>query len=273
MALAVLVTGMTTHAQVRTLVPRGDLWRLAKATAEPSLPDTTAWRGVAFNDAAWPAARLPVYYGEALSGTELTDMQNRYASVFLRRSFTVASPADVRTLLLRVKVDDGFIAWINGREVARSGAPEGEITLGSLASVNAAEPVDFIDHPVAVPRDVLRPGTNVLAIQAFNVNLTSSDLVLDAELEADLDQQPPRIARIVPAEGAIVSPFATVEVLFDEPVRGVDASDLRINGVPAQSVTAVAPDQYVFGFPRVAPGTVGFQFVTGHGITDLSAAA
>lgn len=272
-ALVGLWAGTFAQAQVRTLVPRGDLWRLAKATAEPSLPDTTAWRGVAFNDAAWDAARLPVYYGEALTGTELTDMQNRYASVFLRRSFTVASPADVRTLLLRVKVDDGFIAWINGREVARSGAPEGEITLGSLASVNAAEPVDFIDHPVALPRDVLRPGTNVLAIQAFNVNLTSSDLVLDAELEADLDQQPPRIARIVPAEGTIVSPFAAVEVLFDEPVRGVDASDLRVNGVPAQTVTALAPDQYLFGFPRVAPGTVGFQFVAGHGITDLSSAA
>ena len=263
---------LTVQAQTLLVVPRGDLWRWAKGTAEASTPDTSAWRGATFNDGAWSVGRLPVFYGEALTGTELTDMQNRYSSVFLRRTFTVASPADVRRLLLRVKVDDGFIAWINGREVARQGAPEGEFTVASLASVTATEPVDFTDHPVALPKDVLRAGTNVLAIQAFNATLGSSDLVLDAELEAEVDQQAPRILRVLPAEGSVVAPFASVEVLFDEPVRGVDAADLRVNGVPAASVVAVAPDQYLFSFPQVGVGTVGFQFIPGHGITDLSSA-
>ncbi len=268
-----LFLALMAEAQTLRLVPRGDLWRLAKGTTEASSPDLSLWRGLGFDDAAWSAARLPVFYGEALTGTELTDMQNRYGSVFLRRSFTVASPADVRSLVLRVKVDDGFIAWINGREVARSGGPEGEVTIASLASVTATEPVEFVDHPVAVPKEVLKAGANVLAIQAFNAALGSSDLVIDAELEAEVDSQAPRIARILPAEGSVVAPFTSVEVLFDEPVKGVDAADLRVNGVPAQSVVAVAPDQYLFSFPEVAVGTVGFQFISGHGITDLSSSA
>jgi hypothetical protein len=267
-----LLSALIAEAQTQRLIPRGDLWRLAKGTTEASSPDPTGWRAIGFNDAAWSAATLPVFYGEPLTGTELTDMQNRYSTVFLRRSFTVGSPANVRSLILRVKVDDGFIAWINGREVARFGAPEGDFALNSFASVTAAEPVDFADYAVALPKEVLKSGTNVLAIQAFNATLASSDLVLDAELESEMDTQAPRIARILPAEGSVVEPFSSVEVLFDEPVRGVDASDLKINGLPAQSVVAVAPDQYLFSFPTTPVGTVGFQFVPGHGITDLSSA-
>jgi hypothetical protein len=79
---------LTVQAQTLLVVPRGDLWRWAKGTAEASTPDTSAWRGATFNDGAWSVGRLPVFYGEALTGTELTDMQNRYSSVFLRRTFT-----------------------------------------------------------------------------------------------------------------------------------------------------------------------------------------
>ncbi len=271
-ALLWLLSTVMMEAQTQRLIPRGDVWRLAKGTAEASSPDATQWRVSTFNDASWSAATLPVFYGEALTGTELTDMQNRYSSVFLRRAFTVGSPADVRSLILRVKVDDGFIAWINGREVARFGSPEGEFTVASMASITATEPVDFVEYAVALPKEVLKAGANVLAIQAFNVTLGSSDLVLDAELEGDLDQQAPRIARILPSEGSVVAPFTSVEVLFDEPVRGVDAGDLKVNGLPAQSVVAVAPDQYLFSFPQVGVGTVGFQFIPGHEITDLSSA-
>ena len=271
-ALLWLLSTVMMEAQTQRLIPRGDVWRLAKGTAEASSPDATEWRVSTFNDASWSAATLPVFYGEALTGTELTDMQNRYSSVFLRRAFTVGSPADVRSLILRVKVDDGFIAWINGREVARFGSPEGEFNFASMASITATEPVDFVEYAVALPKEVLKAGNNVLAIQAFNVTLGSSDLVLDAELEGDLDQQAPRIARILPSEGSVVAPFTSVEVLFDEPVQGVDAGDLKINGVVAQSVVAVAPDQYLFSFPQVGVGTVGFQFIPGHEITDLSSA-
>ena len=162
-ALLWLFSALMVEAQTQQLIPRGDVWRLAKGSAEASSPDATQWRVSTFNDASWSAAKLPVFYGEALTGTELTDMQNGYSSVFLRRAFTVGSPADVRSLILRVKVDDGFIAWINGREVARFGSPEGEFTFASMASITATEPVDFVEYAVALPKEVLKAGANVLA--------------------------------------------------------------------------------------------------------------
>ena len=81
-----LFFALPSEGQTLRWVPRGGLWQWAKGASEASTPDATAWRSVTFDDANWAAATLPLFYGEALTGTELTDMQNRYSSVFLRRA-------------------------------------------------------------------------------------------------------------------------------------------------------------------------------------------
>ena len=62
-----------------------------------------------------------------------------------------------------------------------------------------------------------------------------------------------------------------IEVNFSETVTGVDAADLLINGVPATSVTPLAPGQFVFGFAQPGVGTVQVGFAAGHNIRDLAA--
>ena len=256
-----------------TWIPTGSAWSFFRGTQEASSPDTTLWRAPEFNSTSWESGPLPLYYGEALTGTLIGDMGGRYTTLFLRKTFNVADPADVQALLLRVQVDDGFIAWINGHEVARFAAPAGDPKFDSLASVSATEPVQLQDYPVGAPESVLKLGANVLAIQVFNVSLSSSDIVLDASLSGTVDSSPPRITRLQPVDGAILSRLTSVEVLFSEPVRGVKASDLRINGVPATGLSQAAPDQYVFSFPAVSSGPVTATIPAGTAITDLSAAA
>jgi len=260
-------------AQDVTWIPASATWKFQRGTAEASVPDISVWRGVGFNDSGWESGPLPLFFGEPLAGTLVSDMAGRYTSLFLRRTFTAPNPADIRSLLLRVQVDDGFVAWINGKEVARLAVPEGELRFDSVATLNAVEPVQLEAYPIDTPQSVILEGTNVLAIQVLNVGLGSSDIVLDAALEASLDVEPPRIARLIPADGATVSQLDSVEVLFTEPVRGVKASDLRINGIAATGIRQVAPDQYVFSFPSRASGTVAFSIPAGTGITDLSSAA
>jgi hypothetical protein len=256
-----------------TWIRTGSVWSFFRGTHEASSPDTTLWRAPEFNSSTWESGPLPLYYGEALTGTLISDMGGRYTTLFLRKTFTVADPADVRALLLRVQVDDGFIAWINGHEVARFAAPAGDPKFNSLASVSATEPVQLQDYPVGAPESVLKPGANVLAIQVFNVSLTSSDIVLDASLSGTVDTDPPRLARLQPVDGAVLSQLTSVEALFSKPVRGVRASDLRINGVPATGLSQAAPDQYVFSFPAVPSGTVTATIPAGTVIIDQSAAA
>ena len=63
-------------ARAAELVPDGAQWRYLKGFSEASNP-TFNWRGVAFNDSAWSLGVTPFFYGEAMTGTELADMQGQ----------------------------------------------------------------------------------------------------------------------------------------------------------------------------------------------------
>ncbi len=82
----------------------------------------------------------------------------------------------------------------------------------------------------------------------------------------------PSMVQIVPAPGETLSEFLTVEVQFDQPVTGVNASDLLINGQPATDVSEVVQGQFVFTVPAEANGAIHLQWVSNHGIADESGA-
>ena len=72
---------------------------------------------------------------------------------------------------------------------------------------------------------------------------------------------------------ATVRSLTQVEVLFDEPVAGVDAEDLLVNGLPAASVTRSGGRPLRFEFPAVLDGRINVTWAAAHGITDLSSSA
>jgi len=175
-----------------TLVAKGATWRFRKGTAEASSPPT-AWRAgpASFDDSGWPAGPAPFGYSsnveEGPFGTELADMKGNYCSVFLRREFTLGDPHEIAELVLNAEFDDGFIAWINGREVARVHMNSEPGTFVACDDVYAPgsstepQPVSVSlsggDLPALAER-------NVLAVQVFNYTRSSSDLVFDLALTA-----------------------------------------------------------------------------------------
>jgi hypothetical protein len=129
--------------------------------------------------------------------------QNR--CVFLRHSFTIVSPGDLRSLTLGAQSDDGFVAWINGREVARFNMPGGEPTISTDSLPALGEPIAFQTFPVDNPRDFLVTGANVLTVQGFNSSLgASSDFVLNVSLDSTLDTAPLVMERLLPPADAEV---------------------------------------------------------------------
>ena len=82
----------------------------------------------------------------------------------------------------------------------------------------------------------------------------------------------PAVAVMEPAVGAVVGTLNQVEVLFTEPVTGVDAADFLVNGVSASTVTTVASDRYRFSFAPAASGSATISWAPGHGIRDVSPA-
>ncbi len=173
------------------LLNDGPGWKYFKGTAEPS-PDankaaTTHWADLDFNDAAWLAGATSIGYGDNDDATVLTDMQGKYVSVYLRRPFTIQNPDQLDNLLLSVAYDDGFVAYVNGVEVARS---KSMANTGTPPRYNTTATAD---HEVTLPTDffslreftgLLRPApeANILAIEVHNVTLNSSDLSIHPKL-------------------------------------------------------------------------------------------
>lgn len=86
------------------------------------------------------------------------------------------------------------------------------------------------------------------------------------------DTVAPVVTTISPAAGATVRQLTSIEVGFSEPVFGVEAADLRVNGLPATSVSGKGNGPYTFQFTAPANGAVTVAWAEGHGITDGAAA-
>ncbi|MBI5385083.1 MAG: lamin tail domain-containing protein [Verrucomicrobia bacterium] len=263
------------------LVQSNATWLFVKGTNEASTP-VDFWRQPGFDDSGWSNAPAPFYYGDpynsaAVPGTLLSDMRNNYSSVFLRKSFMVPNAAAVTNLQLRALIDDGFIMWINGREVLRTNMPPGDVAYNGLAvqaySDNNGMPYE--NYVLPDPRGYLVDGTNVLAVAAYNQSLTdSSDFGFNAQLYtylADPTVVPPSVASVSPAAGTLFY-FTNLTVKFSEPVSGVEAADLLINGLAATEVTGGASnDLFTFSFAQPACGAVDVTWAAGHGIEDFDA--
>ncbi len=251
------------------LFPATAVWRYFPGRTEASTPDHAAWRQPAFDDTSWASGPAPFFFGEPFTGTELTDMAGHYSSVFLRQTFNVEDPANIGELTLHVLSDDGFIAWLNGREIARHNVPDGELSATALSSAPLPEPLAYQDITVNTPWNQLVAGKNVLAVHAFNAALNSPDFILVASAEIQRDTVAPTVLEQIPPAGSTVDELTQVEVVFSEPVTGVDAGDLRINGIAAATARQVTPDQVVFTFAQPPAGPVRFSWADGNGITDV----
>ena len=109
------VTLLATGAAARVFVPSNDLG--------------TGWLAPSFNDAAWLAGAAAVGFDTGTNYTPAirTDLRTRMlgnnASAFVRLPFVVTNVAAIKDLTLRLRYDDGFVAWLNGALVASNNAP------------------------------------------------------------------------------------------------------------------------------------------------------
>ena len=147
-----------------------------------------------FNDSSWTEALSPL--GFESSGGILEDsiatnikdeMRGTNASGLFRYPFTFDSNSkQVTSLELKVIIDDGFVAYLNGVEVGSFGKPSpflwnSSSTKSRSDNIVKSTPIiiDLTSH-----RSALIDGNNVLAIQGMNQSRSSSDFIIDAELSA-----------------------------------------------------------------------------------------
>ena len=115
------------------LVPPGAVWKFFRGQQPPSTSGD-AWRQVEFDDARWETGPAGFGFGDNDDATILNDMLGRYATVYIRKELSVAAVAPNAPVELTIDYDDGFIAYLNGKEVARRGMPAGAAAWVSSSS-------------------------------------------------------------------------------------------------------------------------------------------
>jgi len=187
------VTYIRPYEISKSLIVAGDQWRYFKGNVEPP----ANWNELSFDDsqaAGWLDGTTPIGYEnssgyEDVIATDLPDMRDNYWSVYARRLFFVADPSRLSELVFSMDVDDGYIAYINGvlvhslnpptppaHDSRASGSHE---ACGGTSSSSGPCPPEQVDV-----RGYVAAGWNVLAVQAHNRTLDSSDFLFIPELTA-----------------------------------------------------------------------------------------
>ncbi|MBN1806594.1 MAG: lamin tail domain-containing protein, partial [Sedimentisphaerales bacterium] len=173
-----------------------------KRVLVPTRGISNNWTGSgAFDDSAWVlSAGSPGGVGyERSSGYEnfITldleeQMYGNNSTCYIRIPFTITGNLDeFDALTLNIRYDDGFVAYVNGVEVARgnfTGTPEWNSNADGSSSDASAVNLEGID--ISNHLDALRPGNNILAIQGLNTSTTSSDFLISVELETGTTTPP-----------------------------------------------------------------------------------
>ena len=193
MALALSCTNPAQPEGGRLLVDGGSPTRYLANATDPGIG--TSWVEQEFDDGAWIAGQFGVGRESGKKGGArlliARPVPPDARSVYTRTTFVVDDASSVQNLFFGVDYDDGYVAWINGVEVARSGSmPEGtpawDHSPTSHESSNGGSP-DFgsLQNISATGIPLLTDGANILAIGVWDHGGLSSDLVLVPRLVAD----------------------------------------------------------------------------------------
>jgi hypothetical protein len=170
-----------------TAIARGSKWKINSLGRNLG----QAWRGTNYSDSGWASGDAPIGSGYLSLRSSLT---NRPVTTYFRKAFVVFDEqAQTTNFILSVNYDDGFVAYLNGHEVARRGLAAGEASFSSFASDHAGGAYENVD--LTAFRGWIHQGVNTLAIEVHQSSVSDHDLVWDAELSyVRVDQSAPRPA-------------------------------------------------------------------------------
>lgn len=182
-----------------------------------------SWTQPDFDDSSWESGPLGIgfensndNYEELIQtdlGTRMTDPE--LTSLYVRVPFQVDDPSDLDEISLRLKFEDGIVAYLNGTEVYRTNVRNnGDENMtfddrGTGRSQRTA--VEYENINISQFSDQLVQGENWLAFQVLNATGTSSDLFVLPELVKGAVVGSPSGNIPAPQRGNPTIDFGTIE--------------------------------------------------------------
>jgi hypothetical protein len=186
------ITMVGANATAFALIPSSGtnttLWRGGEETEFAANGGITGWltgtQGVGFEtDTGSSGGNVP--YTPFIGLNVLSQMYNVRGSAFIRIPFSVSNAALVRTLSMQIRYDDGFVAYLNGTQVASDQSPN-NLGYNALATGTRSDSIASVYRTIELTSAIsaLQSGTNILAIHGMNNTTGSSDFLIQTILSA-----------------------------------------------------------------------------------------
>ncbi len=169
----------------QVMVPKADI---GKQWREDQFYNTSGWK----TSSGLPGGvgyEIATGYENMISLDVRDDMystgQNPNTSCYIRILFNISSgdlPA-LKSLVLRMRYDDGFVAYLNGKKVAAANAPA-NLAWNSASSGSHEQGAVATLFNISDFTGNLKAGDNLLAVQGLNTATSSTDFIINAELRA-----------------------------------------------------------------------------------------
>ena len=185
-SLCMMPLCVSAGGQLHTLVGEGANVRFRVPT---DATEDAIWKARGFDDSAWMAGQLGLGFDNGFTyppfiRTDLSSaMRGVSATVYIRIPFNVPV-GELISLVLSVRYDDGFVAYLNGSEIARDVAPLLP-RFDSRANGNNPDPQAVMLREFDVTDRIsflARGGENILAVHGLNSSVSSSDALFDVRL-------------------------------------------------------------------------------------------
>jgi len=229
------------NADKRVLVPTGDIsssWR-----TDPDFND------LGWNDGTYISGKTGgvgyerepdnlVNYVQFITLDVETKMYHGKTTCYIRIPFTVdVDPASFTRIVLRMRYDDAFVAYLNGTEVARRNF-DGTPQWNSDADRGHADCDSIFFEDINITRRIsaLQQGSNLLAIHGMNINPSSTDFLISVELVAFVTTPDESLANAF----ALLDGLRVTELMYHAPdgstydyieLYNISDTTLDLNGV------------------------------------------
>ena len=144
------------------------------------------WTVLNFDDSSWLEGNSGIGYGDNDDNTVISPT----VALFMRKKFEIQDLSLISRAVLDIDYDDGFVAYINGVEVARD-LFSGDHTSYSMTSDGYHEAQLYsgnVPKRYFFDKTVLNNGSNIIAIQVHNQALSSSDMSALPVISLELPQ-------------------------------------------------------------------------------------
>lgn len=141
----------------------------------PSNNIPNAWIQASFNASGWLNGKGGFGFGDSDDST----LVFASPSIFIRHKFQIENTNNLKNVLLHIDYDDGFVAYLNGKEIVRK-------NMSTIVHPNYAELAtesheallkgNGIPEAFILDKDLLANDSNIFCIQVHNQTHTSQDV-------------------------------------------------------------------------------------------------